>query len=67
MNNLKPGYYGLLLFDAAGRLVFQKDMNIQVGFINQSFTIPATLTRGIYRAYLVDFLTTIGTRTILVQ
>ncbi len=67
MGNLKPGYYGLLLFDAAGRLVYQKDMNIQAGFINQTFTIPASLARGIYRAYLVDFLTTIGTRTILVQ
>jgi len=67
MTDLTPGYYGLLLFSSNGQLVFQRNMNIQAGFINQAFTIPATLSPGVYTAYLVNHLITIGTRTILVQ
>jgi len=67
MTDVKPGYYGLLLFNSNGQLVFQRNMNIQAGFINQAFTIPATLSPGVYTAYLVNHLATIGTRTILVQ
>ncbi|MBL7732657.1 MAG: hypothetical protein JNM88_15885, partial [Chitinophagaceae bacterium] len=67
VDSLKAGYYGLLLYDAGGRLVFQKDMNIQVDFINQTFAIPAGLQPGIYQAYLVDFEKTVGIRTILIQ
>lgn len=67
VDSLKAGYYGLLLFDASGKLVFQKDMNIQVGFINQTFTIPSGLQRGIYRAYLVNFQETVGIRTIIIH
>ncbi len=67
MTDITPGYYGLLLFNSNGQLVFQRNMNIQAGFINQVFTIPATLSPGVYTAYLVNHLATIGTRTILVQ
>ena len=67
MTDITPGYYGLLLFNSNGQLVFQRNMNIQAGFINQAFTIPATLSPGVYTAYLVNHLATIGTRTILVQ
>ncbi|HEV7782104.1 MAG TPA: lamin tail domain-containing protein [Chitinophagaceae bacterium] len=67
VDGVTPGYYGLLLYDTEGRLVFQKDMNIQVNFINQLITIPATLQTGIYRAYLVNYKERIGLQTILVQ
>lgn len=66
-SKLKAGYYGLLIFDASGRLVMQKNMNVQADFINQTVTLPATLQHGIYRAYLVNFEETIGIRTILVN
>lgn len=67
VDSIKPGYYGLLIYDASGRMVYQKNMNIQVNFINQTFTIPSTLQPGIYQAYLVNFEETIGIQTILVQ
>ncbi len=67
VDGLTPGYYGLLLYDSEGRKVFQKDMNVQVNFINQTFTIPATLQAGIYRASLVNYKEEIGLQTILVQ
>ncbi len=67
MNNLTPGYYGLLLFDTQGRLVFQKNMNIQVDFINQVFTIPGSLQTGFYTAFLMDYKSeNVGTRRIVI-
>ena len=67
MDGLTPGYYGLLLYNNDGQLVFQKDMNIQVQFINQVFTIPAGIPIGIYRASLVNYKETITTTTIMIQ
>ena len=67
MTGITPGYYGLLLFNSEGQLVYQRNMNIQADFINQTFTVPATLQKGIYRANLTNHLEIIGTITILVQ
>lgn len=63
-DKVKPGYYGLLLFNSNGQLVFQKDMNIQADFINQAFTIPATLTPGVYTVLLVHDEDLVATRMI---
>ncbi len=54
VKDIQPGYYGLLLFNSAGEKVYQWNMSIQSTFINQTFTIPATLQHGVYRAYLVS-------------
>lgn len=67
MTGITPGYYGLLLFNSEGQLVYQRNMNIQSNFINQTFTVPATLQKGVYRANLTNQLEIIGTITILVQ
>ncbi len=66
MNNIAPGYYGLLIFNSDGRLVYQWDMNIQVNFINQTFTIPATLPGGIYRVELVNYHEILSTKNVLI-
>ncbi len=67
MKNITPGYYGLLFFNSDGKLVYQKDMNIQANFINQSFTLPASLPVGIYRVQLVNHLVILSTKTVLIQ
>ncbi|MGB3005470.1 MAG: hypothetical protein WBC06_03100, partial [Chitinophagaceae bacterium] len=67
VNNITPGYYGLLFFNSAGQQVYQKNMNIQANFINQTFNIPSALGRGVYIVYLVNYLETIGTRTIMIH
>lgn len=54
VKDIQPGYYGLILFNSAGEKVYQWNMNIQSTFINQTFTVPATLQHGVYRAYLVN-------------
>lgn len=66
MNNIKPGYYGVLFFNSDGKLVHQKDINIQVNFINQLITIPGHLPVGIYRVQLVNNLDILSTKTILI-
>jgi hypothetical protein len=64
--DVKPGYYGLLFFNSEGKLVYQKDINVQSNFINQSMTIPATLPVGVYRLQLVNFEKLLDTRSILI-
>lgn len=66
VKEVKPGYYGLLLFNSQGERVYQWNMNIQSTFINQTFSIPATLPKGVYRAYLVNQEKEMGVITILV-
>ncbi|MEK7224361.1 MAG: hypothetical protein AAB221_01605, partial [Bacteroidota bacterium] len=67
MNNLTPGYYGVLFFNSDGKLVYQKDINIQVNFINQTITIPGSLPVGTYRVQLVNHLEILATETILIM
>ncbi len=67
MNNLAPGYYGILFFNSEGKLVCQKDINIQVNFINQTITVPGSLPVGIYRVELVNHLAILATETILIM
>jgi hypothetical protein len=67
MNNLAPGYYGILFFNSEGKLVYQKDVNIQVNFINQTITVPGSLPVGIYRIQLVNHLKILATETILIM
>jgi len=66
INNLKPGYYALLFLDAEGKLVYQKNINIQATFINQSITLPSTISKGTYRVQLVNTDDIIATKTILI-
>ncbi len=66
MNEVTPGYYGLLFYNSDGKLVFQHNMNIQAGFINQEFTVPGALPRGVYRVTLVNFEKIVSTKSILI-
>ncbi|MER3497182.1 MAG: hypothetical protein C4308_00370 [Chitinophagaceae bacterium] len=66
MNNLQPGYYGLQIINAEGRLVHQVNLNIQSNFINQVVTIPATLQRGMYQVQLVSYNKVVSRRKIFV-
>ncbi len=65
-NDVTPGYYGILLYNSAGSLVMQKNLNIQANYIDQTITIPATLNSGMYRVVLVNHEKKIDAKTILV-
>jgi hypothetical protein len=64
MNDLKPGYYGLLLFNSNGQLVYQRNINVQSTFINQEFVLPGSLQPGIYRVNLVNNNDVLATRSL---
>lgn len=66
LNNITPGYYGLVFYNSDGKMVFQHNMNIQAGFINQEFTIPGSLPPGVYRVTLVNFERIVYTKSILI-
>jgi hypothetical protein len=66
MNDLTPGYYGLLFFNSAGELVYQKNINIQSNYINQQVAIPANLARGMYTLQLVNNFKAIGTKKLFI-
>lgn len=67
MDNITPGYYGLQFFNSSGQLVYQWDMNIQVNFINQTFTVPGTMQAGTYRVLLVNHLGILDSKSILIH
>ncbi len=45
---IKPGHYATALYNSVGQKVFKKEMILQVGFINDNFTLPSTLPSGVY-------------------
>lgn len=47
MDNAARGHYTVQLFNSAGQVVYKKEMMVQVGFIDDSFVLPA-LSRGVY-------------------
>jgi hypothetical protein len=48
LSGIKPGRYALRIFNSVGQLVYQKDMNIQINFIDDRFVFPAKLPIGNY-------------------
>ena len=48
LDNLSRGHYGVELINSSGQVVFRKDLQIQVGYIDDYFYLPSTLSRGVY-------------------
>jgi hypothetical protein len=48
LSGIKPGHYAVRIFNSVGQLVFQKDMIVQVDFIDDNFILPAKLPVGLY-------------------
>ncbi len=46
--NIKPGHYFAQIFNSNGQLVFQRDLLVQLNFIDDTFTVPAKLGIGAY-------------------
>ncbi len=46
--NIKPGHYFAQIFNSNGQLVFQRDLLVQLNFIDETFTLPAKLGIGPY-------------------
>ena len=48
LSGIKPGHYAVKLFNSVGQLVFQRDMIVQVDFIDDNFILPSKLPAGVY-------------------
>lgn len=48
LTDVKRGHYAVQLLNRGGQLVFQKDMLVQLNFIDETITIPGRLQAGIY-------------------
>ena len=48
IDSLPNGYYAAQLLSSSGQLVYQKNMTIHVGFIDDSFIVPVNIAKGVY-------------------
>lgn len=48
LRTVKPAHYAVKLFNSNGQLVFRRDIILQLDFIDDWFTIPGTLSPGVY-------------------
>lgn len=48
LSGIKPGHYAARIYNSVGQLVFQKDMIVQLNFIDDNFTLPGYLPIGPY-------------------
>jgi hypothetical protein len=66
LSGITPGHYFVRLINIAGQRVFQKDLVLQVDFIDDSFTLPAKLPVGVYTLQVMNLDFTI-LKQVLVQ
>ncbi len=64
---LTAGNYTLLLYNQQGQCVWQKQLNVQGNFINESITLPYNIAFGIYRAVLANESIQVGVQQIIIQ
>ncbi len=48
LSGIKPGHYAVRLFNSVGQLVYQRDMIVQLNFIDDNFILPGSLPIGPY-------------------
>jgi hypothetical protein len=54
LSGIKPSHYTLRVFNMLGQIVFQKDMNVQVDFIDDNFIVPGSLPVGLYTLQIAN-------------
>lgn len=54
LTNMIPGHYSVRLINSLGQVAFQRDIIIQVDFIDDRFVVPAVLGPGTYTMQIVN-------------
>ena len=52
--DIKPGHYEIQIFNSAGQLVYQRELIIQLNFIDDNFIVPGKLGTGVYSLHIVS-------------
>lgn len=57
LDNVKPAHYQVKIINSIGQLVYQREIILQVNFIDDNFTLPGNIGRGLYtlQVYNYDF------------
>lgn len=55
LTGLKRGHYSARIHNSIGQLVYQKDIIIQVNFIDDSFILPSNLPGGLYNLEIRNY------------
>lgn len=55
LNNMKPGHYQVKIFNSVGQLVFQREIVIQVNFIDDNFILPSNIGLGSYTLQVYNY------------
>jgi hypothetical protein len=50
---IKPGHYQVQVFNSVGQLVYQRELILQVDFIDDHFRVPGNLPNGVYSLHIV--------------
>ena len=48
LDNVKPAHYQVKIINSIGQLVFQRELILQVNFIDDNFRLPGNIGRGLY-------------------
>jgi hypothetical protein len=51
---IKPGHYQVQIFNSMGQLVYQRELILQVDFIDDNFRVPGNLSNGVYSLHIVN-------------
>ena len=51
---IKPGHYEIQIFNSNAQLVYQRELIIQVDFIDDNFIVPGNLGSGVYSLHIVN-------------
>ncbi len=66
ISNVERGHYSARLYNMLGQIVFQRDLIVQVGFIDDQFVVPSMIPTGVYTFEVINHKFRIG-RQVLVK
>ena len=55
LDNIPPGHYQVKIINSVGQLVFQREIILQVNFIDDNFTLPANIGTGLYTLQVFNY------------
>ncbi len=54
LTNMTPGHYSVRLINSLGQVAFQRDIIVQLDFIDDRFVVPAVLGPGAYTMQIIN-------------
>lgn len=54
ISGVQPGHYSARFYNMLGQVVFQRDIILQVNYIDDYFVVPTTIPKGVYRFQVIN-------------